>query len=182
MENDISSLEELVKSSQAGNNLAFTTLITNIQDELFKIAKLRLKYEDDIEDAVQETIIGAYKHLKKLKHPEYFKTWIIRILINNCNKVYKKTKKEINYTYYNELVSNTTYSTSNDEQIQNLDFYMLIEKLSYKEKITLSLYYFSEFTTKEISKILNESEGTIRSRISRSKLKVKKMYKEVEKI
>lgn len=70
-------MEELVQKAKENNNEAFTQLILNIEMDMYKIAKLRLHNENDIEDAIQETILEAFKSLKKLKKNEYFKTWII---------------------------------------------------------------------------------------------------------
>ena len=54
---------------------------------------------------------------------------------------------------------------------------MLIKNLDYEEKIILTLYYCSNYTTKEISKILKKNENTIRSKMSRAKIKIKNQYK-----
>ena len=51
---------------------------------------MKINNENDIEDIIQETMLSAYTNLKKLKNNSFFKTWIIRILINKCNKFYKK--------------------------------------------------------------------------------------------
>ena len=165
-------MEELVRKAISGEEEAFNELILYLQKDLYKIARMRLKCEDDINDAVQETIIQAYKNLKKVKNPKYFKTWIIKILINNCNKIYRKlhNKKIIEYE---EEILDTTYSISNSESIENLDFYILIKNLDYKERITLILYYLLEFTTKEIGSVLKEPDSTIRNRISRTRKKLK---------
>lgn len=174
-ENDL--LGDLVQKSKKNDNAAFTKLILIFKNDLYKIAKMRLNCEDDIEDAVQDTIIQAYKNIKKLRNNKYFKTWIIKILINNCNKTYKKLCKEKKLENIEELTT-TSYYISDEENIKNLDFYILIKNLNYKERTSLTLYYLMEFTTKEISKILKEPEPTIRSRLSRAKLKLKKMYEE----
>lgn len=165
-------MEELVRKAISGEEEAFNELIIYLQKDLYKIARMRLNCEDDINDAVQETIIQAYKNLKKVKKPKYFKTWIIKILINNCNKIYRKlhNKKIIEYE---EEILDTTYSISNSESIENLDFYILIKNLDYKERITLILYYLLEFTTKEIGSVLKEPDSTIRNRISRTRKKLK---------
>ena len=165
-------MEELVRKAISGEEEAFNELIIYLQKDLYKIARMRLKCEDDINDAEQETIIQAYKNLKKVKKPKYFKTWIIKILINNCNKIYRKlhNKKIIEYE---EEILDTTYSISNSESIENLDFYILIKNLDYKERITLILYYLLEFTTKEIGSVLKEPDSTIRNRISRTRKKLK---------
>ncbi|MCI9286472.1 MAG: sigma-70 family RNA polymerase sigma factor [Clostridia bacterium] len=171
-------MEELIKKAKNGNQEAFSDLIRNIQNDLLKIAKMRLSCEDDIQEAVQETIIEAYKSIKKLKHDQYFKTWIIKILINKCNKMYKKNQKfnqlNLNIEYDNILVNNDHNITES-----NMDFYFLIKNLNYNERIALILYYMEDYTTKDISKILKVSENTIKARLSRAKEKIKILYKEV---
>ena len=78
-------------------------LFLSIQKDLYCIAKMKINNENDIEDIIQETMLSAYTNLKKLKNNSFFKTWIIRILINKCNQFYKKKnlkslddKQEIN--------------------------------------------------------------------------------------
>ena len=59
-------MEELVKRAQNGDKETFTELILEIRNDLYKIAKCRLYSEDDIEDAIRETMIKSYKSIKKL--------------------------------------------------------------------------------------------------------------------
>ena len=75
-------MEELVKQAKMGNEEAFTQLIIQMQCEMFRIAQTRLKNIDDANDAIQQTNLYAYKNLRQLKEDKYFKTWIIKILIN----------------------------------------------------------------------------------------------------
>ena len=89
-------MEELVKQAKMGNEEAFTQLIIQMQCEMFRIAQTRLKNIDDANDAIQQTNLYAYKNLRQLKEDKYFKTWIIKILINECNKVYRKNYKILN--------------------------------------------------------------------------------------
>ena len=69
-------------------------LILEYQETLYRIAKSRLACEDDICDVVQNTLISAYKSLNTLKNEKYFKTWLIKILINKCNNFYSELKKD----------------------------------------------------------------------------------------
>ena len=113
-------MEDLIKKAKSGDKLAFTELMLQMQDELYKIAKIRLKNDDDVFDVIQDTMLSAYKSLKKLKHNEYFKTWIIKILINECNKIYKmkKYKREDSY----ETVGSTLVSPDKTEEQINFKF------------------------------------------------------------
>ena len=61
-------MEDLIKKAKSGDKLAFTELMLQMQDELYKIAKIRLKNDDDVFDVIQDTMLSAYKSLKKLKH------------------------------------------------------------------------------------------------------------------
>ena len=166
-------MEELVEKSKNGDNQAFSDLIINMENELYKIARTRLNNEEDIKEAVQETIIKSYSSIKKLKNSKFFKTWIIKILINECNNIYKKNKKN-NFEEYDENKIKIESISELKNKIDDMDFYILINNLNYTERIVITLYYLEDFSTKEIAKILKEPEATIRTRLSRAKNKLKK--------
>ncbi len=165
-------MEELIAKAKSGNEIAFTELILQMKDELYKIAKIRLKNDDDVFDAIQETMLLAYKSLKKLKYNQYFKTWIIKILINECNKIYKNNKKE----YLYEILDNEIISQDNTEEKINFNF--ICNKLNKEEGTIILLYYMEKYTDKEIGKIMNIKESTIRTKRTRAKEKLRKIYKE----
>ncbi len=169
-------MEELIKKAQKGDKEAFTHAILLIKNNLYKIAKMRTSDEESIQDIMQETMLDAYKYIKKLKEPSKFKAWIVKILINNCNKYYKKYHLEENYNleFYKE---NIKYN-SNEQLIEDtLDFYSMIKDLRYEERIIVVLFYAEKYTTKEISKILGINENTVKTRLSRAKGKIKNNYK-----
>lgn len=166
-------MEELVEKAKHNDDNAFNELILLVQKEMYLIAKTKLKNDDDIADAIQETIISCYKNLHRLRNKTLFKTWLIKILINECNKVYKKRKKyQISY----EEKDIERYLRDEDFSLENIGFDILIRELNDEEQLILSLYYYSEYSTKEISKILKKNENTIRSKISRAKEKLRKQY------
>lgn len=147
-------------------------LFLSIQKDLYCIAKMKINNENDIEDIIQETMLSAYTNLKKLKNNSFFKTWIIRILINKCNKFYKKKnlkslddKQEINIISTKEI------------DLSTIEFENFISFLTEEERTILTLYYSLSYTTKEIAQILQKREGTICSKISRAKTKIKEKYK-----
>lgn len=168
---------ELIDQSIAKDENAFKKLIYLIQPEMYKIAKIKLKKEEYIYDAIQDTIILIYKHLKKLKHKELFRTWSMRILINECNKLYKKIeKKKKKFMTYDEEKDIQYESFDGVESEINMN--KLLDCLNDYEKIVVELYYKDNYTTKEIAEISNEPEGTIKSRIHRAKEKMKNYIKE----
>lgn len=170
-------MEELIIRSKNGDEKAFTELILTMKNELYRIGKTRLNDDNDISDAIQETMINAYKNLRKLKDNSNFKSWIIKILINECNRIYKKKSKN---TKLFEKITIEEPVNSIDNSINNinakLDFEILINQLSYKEKLIVTLYYNNGYSCSEISNILNMNVNTVKSKITRAKEKVKKYY------
>ena len=92
-------------------------------------------------------ILAAFSNIKKLKEPRYFKTWIIKILINKCNHIIRDNK--ILYVDdYNLLDNNSlTYSESSDEK---LDFEGVLNKFTYEYRLVVIMYYVNRFTIKEL--------------------------------
>ena len=77
----------LVKRAMRGNPKAFGTLVEREQEYLYRMAFLYVRQEQDALDVVQESILKAYKSLKTLREPEYFRTWLTKILINNAQSL-----------------------------------------------------------------------------------------------
>ncbi len=165
-------VEELVEKAKNGDSEAFTQLLLSMEKDLYCIAKSRINNENDIDDILQETMIIAYLNIKKLKNNCFFKTWIIRILINNCNKLYKRKKHQ-------SLDDNEVFQKigSFEIDLSNIEFENFIAFLSEDERTILTLYYYLGYTTKQIAEILHKREGTICSKISRAKVKIKEKYK-----
>lgn len=170
-------MENLVEQAKDGNGEAFTELILQIQNELYKIAKMRLTNEEDVNDAIQESMIIAFKSIRKLRDSKYFKTWFIKILINECNKIYNKQRKFPVEEFDDTILFNQN-SIENEFEIinSNINFSLVLKNLEYEERILLTLYYAEEFTYKEIGKILGINTNTVKTKITRTKNKIKKIY------
>lgn len=165
-------MEELIKQAQKGDKEAFTQLIYEIRQDLYKIARCRLSCEDDIEDEVQETMIETFKNIKKLKKQEAYKKWIIKILVNKCNYIYKKNKNR-NISFENLELEKRYSFNENYNELEEIDFYLILKDLNYDERIALTLFYLEDYSIKEISKLLKTNENTIKTRLKRGKEKIK---------
>jgi len=169
-------LDELIQKAKSGDNDAFDSLILKIEKELYLIAKSKLLNDDDIADVIQDTILSIYKNIHKLRDTSLFKTWAIKILLNKCNKHYKKVKNNISLED-SEVENYIGYEQNYNE---NVNFDLLISNLNSDEKLILTLYYYSGYTVKEISKIIRKNENTVKSKLFRTKEKLKSFLKEID--
>lgn len=176
-------MEELIEKAKNGEKEAFVNLMLLYEKDLYKIAKLRLNNYDDICDAVQETILMAFKSIKKLKHTEYFKTWIIKILINETNNIYRQNSKRKMVSFEEMQNTNVIGATSNIENVEELiDFNFICKNLKYEDKIIIALYYIENFTDKEIGKIMKLKEKTVTTKRIRAKQKIRNIIEEGVKV
>ncbi|SFB00586.1 RNA polymerase sigma factor [Clostridium frigidicarnis] len=162
--------ESTISLAKKGDKEAFLVLIQDNKVSLYRIAKGILKSENDIEDAFQNTIIKAYEKIHTLKNDNYFKTWIIRILINECNNIIKLNTRVIPMEKLRENVYEDSYCSS--------DIREAVDLLDEDLRIVILLFYYEDIPQKEIAKILNLKHGTVRSRISRAKEKLYEIIKE----
>lgn len=155
-------LSEKAELARQGDKEAFVYLIKAVQQSLFVIARSIVKNDDDCADAMQETIAKAFSNVHTLKKPAYFKTWIIRILINECNRIIKKKKRVYPVPYD---MRKTSYK-GDYEQVELFD---VIDKLDEQLQTIVTLFYLEDLSVKEISKVLDVSEGTVKSRLFRAR-------------
>lgn len=168
-------MNELIKKAKKGDRAAFSEIILYYQNDLYKIARTRLSVNADIEDAVQETIVSAYESIHKLKNTSKFKTWLVTILINQCNRIYNEQNKLKNA--YCKYGLNENCETATQDNI-NLQFDNLMSLLNPDERTILVLYYSEGYKTKEIAHILNMNESTVRNKMSKARQKIENDLKE----
>ncbi len=137
----------------------FTDLVLESEQTLYRVSMSMLKNESDCEDAVQTAILTAYEKLSDLKHEEYFKTWLVRILINVCHK---QLRFHSRHTELSEDLPAEANNTSREVRDA-------IDRLPEKIRQTVVLYYIEEFSVKEIKQILKIPEGTVKSRLSKGR-------------
>lgn len=155
---------EAVKRAKQGDVNEIGNIIKENMTSLYRIAYSILKNEDEIYDAISSTTIIVFEKISTLKQAEFYKTWITRILINECYKIYNQNKKIV-YLENNQNV----------EQLKHVDTYSeinikeLLKNLNIDLRQIVILYYIEDLSIKDIAKILEIPEGTVKSRLSRAR-------------
>jgi len=165
---------EQVKKAKKGDVEEIGNLIQENIHSMYRVAFGILKNEDEIYDAISNTTVIVFEKISDLKQEEFFKTWLTRILINECYKIYNQNKKVIYLENCNtEVLNNLQFSEK--DKIEEIDARELINNLSKDLKETVILYYFEDFSIKEISKLLKIPEGTVKSRLSNARKSLEKI-------
>lgn len=160
-----------VRLAKKGDKDAFGRLIETHKVSMYRVALSILGGQQDIEDAIQNSIIKAYQGVIYLKRNEFFKTWLIRIVINECNAIRKNNSKTI---HINEVTSDISIT----DDYSTLELTSAVNSLEEDLKIATTLFYFEDIPQKEIAALLGIPEGTVRSRLSRARIKLYEMLRE----
>lgn len=167
----------MVKRAVRGNKKAFEQLIKQHYERIYRTAYLYVHNEEDALDVVQEATYQAFTSIHSLKHPEYFMTWLTKIIIRCAGQILKKRHNIVPLT--DEVLSNLTgtYHSGHDEAINLLN---AIERLKENYRSVIILFYYYDYSIKTISEIMEIPEGTVKTYLSRGKAELKKFYKEEE--
>lgn len=152
----------------------FNSLVIPLKTKLYKTGMAILKSDDDVCDAIQNTLFSAYRSLEKLENENYFSTWITRIMINKCYDIIKNHKKVVYLNEQLEREEGFYYDTYKDES----EVEKALNSIDQDLRMVAVLYYYDGFSIKEISEICNIPEGTVKSRLSRCRNKLYVLLKE----
>lgn len=159
----------LIKSAQRKDADAFTKLMQSQMQNLYKIAAAMLYNDEDAADAIAETILICWEKMEQLKKPEFFRTWMTRILINECNDILRQRKRVCPVEEIEE-VSKTT------DEYENIEWMETMQGLDEKYRLVMILYYVNGLKTTEISSVLHMPVSTVRTRLSRGRKQMALLY------
>lgn len=164
----------LIKESMKGNKESFGILIKKNKEYLYKMAFLYVKDEQDALEVIHETVYRAFLNIEKLKKAKFFNTWITRILINVSIDFLKKKGK-------NEMLDESTPIIKEKCEIsteEKLDLYNAIDLLNDNYKTVIIMMYFNDMKIKDISKVMEIPENTVKTYLRRAKQALGEVLKE----
>ena len=160
-------MEELGKRIVAGDEKAFEALVTQMTPQLYRTARVILESDEDAADALQEALLAAWEHREQCRKPQYFRTWLMRILINESRDMRKKRE-----LYCTEKIEAETGKTEN--AYASLEWMECLKILEEKYRLILLLYYVEGSSTVEIGNMLHMPVTTVRVRLSRGRNALRK--------
>lgn len=162
-------MEKLVQKAILGDTDAFLELMEKNSLSMYKVARGILGNDDDAADAIQDTILSCFEKIHTLQKPKYFKTWMIRILINECNQILRHYKKV-------QMPGEIPEAPLQDQSLAEFEFKEMLNLVDEKYRIILILYYVEEYKISEIADILEMNENTVKTRMARAREELRAAY------
>lgn len=162
-------MKNLVKRAQKGDADAFAELMQSQMQNLYKTAAAILNNDEDIADAVGDTLLACWEKIGQLKKAEFFRTWMTKILINKCNDIFRK-KREL---YCDDAMQEFPEEV---QEYNNIEWVEMMKCLDEKYRLVMVLYYVDALTTVEISEALDMPASTVRTRLARGRDQMASIY------
>lgn len=167
----------IIKRVLEGDKPVYELIVRRYNPYLYKVGRSYNYNHEDTQDLMQETYIDAYKNLHSFENRSNFKTWITRIMLNNCYRRKEKLsyKNEFTQDEINENIEPmfSDRSTDTNRQIQKKELNSIIEnalsKLSEEYRMVFSMREISGFNIAETADLLKISEANVKVRLNRAK-------------
>ena len=151
------------------------TLVLGSERQLYSTAKAILCSDQDCADAIQETIAKAFSKIGTLRNDRYAKTWLTRILINECYAILRKSDRFVPLDEENGRVAMNL-----EPESDYMELYRALHSLKDELQIPMILYYIEGFSIREIAQVLEISEGAVQKRLARARGKLRQDLQEME--
>ena len=171
-------LEKLAKKAANGNIKAYGQLIEFYKEYLYRTAWLLVKNQENALDIVGECILKGFRSIHTLRQPEYFKSWLTRVLINTANSYYQKNPDMVSIDdEENGAVQIVTPETGVSCE-ERMDLQQAIDLLPEKQRIVIILKYFDEMKIDEIACVLRIPSGSVKAYLNRARASLINILKE----
>lgn len=147
-------------------------LITTIYlDDVYRVALSGCRNYADAEDVVQNTFVKLWERQEPFEDMEHVRKWLIRVAVNECHSLWR-TPWMKKTAYLEELKKEPSFSMGERSEL----FYAVLN-LPVKYRQVVHLYYFEEYSVKEIAKLVKLSETAVQTRLLRARKKLKEALK-----
>ncbi|MDE7208126.1 MAG: RNA polymerase sigma factor [Lachnospiraceae bacterium] len=150
----------------------YTKAVDTYADIVYRIAYSYTYTKVDSEDVLQNVFLKLFQSKQSFNSEDHLKQWLMRVTVNECHNLHRTFwKRKIHLAEIEKPVQNFL----SDEEI---DLHSAMLKLPSEYRIIIHMYYYEGYKTKEISKILQMKEATVRTRLARGRERLKEVLKE----
>lgn len=168
--------EAILRGAFAGDAAAFSELIRIVGPRVLRLARRILCSDADAEDASQEVFLRLFKHLHRFDKGRPFEPWLSAVTVNVCREMIKRRGAHRVVPFDEALPAHLDAPavTAPHFEGERRLLVQALEALPEKERIVMILRDAEDLSTGEIARILGIFEGTVRSHLSRARVKVQR--------
>lgn len=186
---------QLVNKVKAGDPEAFGTLYELNYHAVYCAVKTLISDKDTAEDIIQDAFIKALQEINSLQDGRRFTPWVKQIAINRAKDWFKKKKpmlftdlsnsdeegdEPIEYTFRDERSDSIPEDVIDGKETQRL-IQEILDTLPEDQRYVICMYYYNQMSAKDIAKMLEISESTVRSKLAYGRNKIGIKVKDLEK-
>lgn len=146
--------------------------VNDYADMVFRIALNECKNREDAEDILQNTFLKLLQNKKGFVSEEHLKRWLIRVTVNECHSLFASSWRQ-----KTQRLEDIEYRAA--DKPEQTDLFYAVMELPAKYRNVVYLYYYEEYSVKEISEILKIKESTLQTRLMRARKTLKQKLKGV---
>lgn len=164
-------MEMILSQTQDDTRTRFAAAVTVHRRAMYRAARALLSCDADAEDAVSEATLRAWQAFGRLRDEKALKGWLIKITVNCAHEHHRKTAR---LTYTDDLEP----LAGGAEDKHGFPLWDAVCALPEDYRVATVLFYYEDMTTAEIAKVLGVREGTVRSRLSRARSRLRTLLEE----
>ena len=156
------------------NRETYIEVVERYANAVYRVAHQYCGNKSDAEDVTQNTFLKLLRLEKEFEDEEYLRRWLFRVAINEA--------KNLNMSFWKKRmvsIEESEVEKTYDFSAEQSSLYEAVMKLPQKYRVVVHLYYFEEYSIKEIAQILRIKETTVQTQLMRARGKLKEMLKEV---
>jgi RNA polymerase sigma-70 factor (ECF subfamily) len=159
-------VRSLVERARAGDAAAFESLVRNRTDAMYRLSLAIVGNETDAADALQESLIGAWRHLPDLRDADRFEVWLERIVVNTCRMTLRARSRRKVREIALDVADEVATSTDRDDAAV---LRTALGRLAPDHRTILALHYVEDRPLSEIAELLSIPVGTAKSRLFKAR-------------
>jgi RNA polymerase sigma-70 factor, ECF subfamily len=174
---DAAEIARLVRLTLGGDSTAFEPIIRRYETRVMTVAARLLGTRDDARDVAQEVFLRAFKYLHRLDLDKPVEPWLMRITVNVCRDAARARQRRRDTLV--DVETPDTIDPSPDPYAgvarnqERVILHRALDSLPEKERLAILLRDVEGLSTADVASILQSSETTVRSQVSRGRLKLK---------
>ena len=159
---------ELVERAQAGDHEAFTVLVRASFGRAYGVAKLVLRDDDLAQDAVQEALVQAWRHMRALRDPDAWEAWLHRLVVRACYRLAHRTRRRslveihVDADPAPEGANDFALSVAERDRIGRM-----LGRLPIDQRAVMVMHFYLDLPLTEAAEVLDIPIGTAKSRLHR---------------